>query len=432
MLKRYNMQKMNVAKPIQLLTIFLLFEVSVFGQYDSDDFEDEYEREVDSEYPSIFHQIPHVEYNIPYATIPVECAKECFCPPTFPVSMYCDHRKLLTIPNIPAHIQHLYLQHNEIEAVPLESFVNATALREIDLSHNKIKSHKIDNGVFAKFAHLRQLHLHHNELEEIPFPLPRSLERLILGFNQISKSHSKALEGLMHLTMLDLCNNCLEDSQLKGIGFSSMRNLMQINLCNNKLESMLPDLPPSIMYLSLENNSISFIPDNYFHNLPNLTALRMSHNNLQEIPYNAFIFSNLLELNLGHNKLKQIFYIPRSLQHLYLEDNEIEVMNVTLMCPTIDPLNLSHLTYIRVDQNKLTAPISTYAFFCFPHVRSIYYGEQKISKDQQTQLRTPVFRRFLTPEEYEEAEDVHEEQDENHDHESRGSDNDNYLDPYFY
>ncbi|KAM3844717.1 osteomodulin [Vipera latastei] len=426
------MQTMNMAKPNQLLTIFLLFEMSVFGQYESDDFEDEYEHEVDNEYPSIFHQIPHVEYNIPYSTIPAECAKECFCPSTFPTAMYCDHRKLLTIPKIPAHVQQLYLQHNEIEAVPLESFVNATALKEINLSHNKIKSHKIDNGVFVKLANLIQLHLEYNQLEEIPFPLPGSLERLILGFNQISKSDSKALEGLIHLTMLDLCNNYLEDSQLKGIDFSSMRNLMQINLCNNKLQSVLLDLPPSLMYLSLENNSISSIPDNYFHKLPNLTALRMSHNNLEEIPYNAFMFSNLLELNLGHNKLKQIFYIPRTLQHLYLEDNEIEVMNVTLMCPTIDPLNLKHLTYIRVDRNKLTAPISTYAFFCFPLVRSIYYGEQKISKDQQTQLRTPLFRRFLTQEEFEEAEDFHEEQDDSHDHESRGSDNNNYLDPYFY
>ncbi|XP_026536323.1 osteomodulin [Notechis scutatus] len=425
------MKKMNVVKPSQVLTLFLLFEMSVFGQYESDDFEDVYEHEMDSEYPSIFRQVPRVEYNIPYSNVHAECAKECFCSPTFPTTMYCDHRKLLTIPKIPAHIQQLYLQHNEIEAVPLESFVNATALKDINLSHNKIKSHKIDNGVFVKLANLIQLHLEYNQLEEIPFPLPGSLERLILGFNQISKSHSKALEGLTHLTMLDLCNNYLEDSQLKGIDFSNMRNLMQINLCNNKLQSMLPDLPPSVMYLSLENNSVSSIPDNYFHKLPNLTALRMSHNNLEEIPYNAFMFSNLLELNLGHNKLKHIFYIPRTLQHLYLEDNELEVMNVTLMCPAIDPLNFKHLTYIRVDQNKLTAPISTYAFFCFPHVRTIYYGEQKISKDQQTQLKTPVFRRFLTPEEYEEAEDFHEE-DESHDHDSRGSDNDNYLDPYFY
>lgn len=80
------------------------------------------------------------------------------------------------------------------------------------------------------------------------------------------------------------------------------------------------------------------------------------------------------------------------------------------MCPSIDPLNFNHLTYIRVDQNKLTAPISTYAFFCFPHLDRIYYGEQKISANQITQLRTPLFQRYLTSEEYNDAEDGHEEQ----------------------
>lgn len=52
----------------------------------------------------------------------------------------------------------------------------------------------------------------------------------------------------------------------------------------------------------------------------------MSHNNLQNIPRNTFNLPNLLELNLGHNKLKQVFYIPRSLQHLYIEDNDLESM----------------------------------------------------------------------------------------------------------
>ncbi|KFO85825.1 Asporin, partial [Buceros rhinoceros silvestris] len=250
--------------------------------------------------------------------------KECFCPPSFPLSMYCDHRKLKTIPNIPRHVQQLYLQNNDIEAVPARPFTNATFLREINLSHNRIKFHMIDQGVFAKLSNLVQLHLQHNELEEFPFPLPRSLERLLLGFNKISRLSGNALEGIPNLTMLDLCSNFLEDSALKGKSFSNMKNLMQLNLCNNKLQTMPPDLPSSLMYLSLENNSISYIPENYFNRLPKIIALRMSHNNLQDIPPKTFNLPNLLELNLGHNKLKQVFYIPRSLQHLYIEDNDIE------------------------------------------------------------------------------------------------------------
>ncbi|KYO46407.1 mimecan [Alligator mississippiensis] len=102
------------------------------------------------------------------------------------------------------------------------------------------------------------------------------------------------------------------------------------------------------------------------------------------------------ELNLGHNKLKQTFYIPRSLQHLYIEDNDIEIVNITLMCPFIDPVNTNQLTYIRMDQNKLTAPISTYAFFCFPHIRIIYYGEQKGELPNCNNVTKKVFFIVLT------------------------------------
>ncbi|NWX11831.1 OMD protein, partial [Aegotheles bennettii] len=410
----------------QLSIIHLLWAAMVFCQYEDYDFEDDYD-ESDNQHPYYFN--PNTQAEVPHFPFPVQCAKECFCPPAFPLSMYCDHRKLKTIPNIPNHVQQLYLQNNDIEAVPAGPFINVTFLREINLSHNKIKYHLIDHGFFAKLSSLVQLHLQHNELEEFPSPLPSSLERLLLGFNKISQLPGNALEGLPNITMLDLCSNVLDDSVLKGKPFSNMKNLMQLNLCNNKLQTMPPDLPSSLMHLSLENNSISYIPENYFNRLQKIIALRMSHNNLQNIPQNTFNLPNLLELNLGHNKLKQLFYIPRSLQHLYIEGNDIETINITLMCPSIDPMNIKQLTYIRVDQNRLTAPISTYAFFCFPHIRTIYYGEQNVNVNKPTQLRRPVFQRFLTPEEYHEAEEDHETRDHEteEDHESE----DNYFHPYF-
>uniref|UniRef100_A0A7M4G3L3 Osteomodulin n=1 Tax=Crocodylus porosus TaxID=8502 RepID=A0A7M4G3L3_CROPO len=316
---------LNMGFLSQLSIMPLLFVAMVFCQHEDYDFEDEYDPEPD-EYPSLFHINPSVDYDVSHFSGPLRCAKECFCLPAFPLSMYCDHRKLKVIPAIPIHIQQLYLQYNNIEAVSSQSFANVTTLREINLSHNKINSHMIDYGVFAKLGNLVQLHLQHNELEEFPFPLPNSLEQLLLGFNKISRLPANALQGLVNVTVLDLCNNNLDDSEFKRKQLSNMKNLMQINLCNNRLQNMPPDLPSSLMYLSLENNSISFIPENYFNKLPNITALRLSNNNLQEVPYKVFNLSNLVELNLGHNKLKQTFYIPRSLQHLYIEDNDIESM----------------------------------------------------------------------------------------------------------
>ncbi|XP_010598948.1 osteomodulin [Loxodonta africana] len=377
----------------QVCVLFFFFGVKVYCQYETHQWDEDYDREPDDVYEPEFQFHQNVEHGVPFHQRTLGCASECFCPPNFPSSMYCDNRKLKTIPDIPMHIQQLYLQFNEIEAVTEHPFINATHLKEINLSHNKIKSHKIDHGVFTKFSNLLQLHLEHNNLEEFPFPLPKSLERLLLGYNEISRLQTNAMDGLINLTMLDLCYNHLHDSMFKEKTLFKMKKLMQLNLCSNRLESMPPNLPSSLMYLSLENNSIASIPENYFKELPELRTLRMSHNKLQDIPYNIFNLSNLRELNIGHNKLKQAFYIPRNLEHLYIEYNEIENINATVMCPSINPLHYNHLTYIRADQNKLKEPISSYIFFCFPHMHTIYYGEQRSTNGQTIQLKTQVFRR---------------------------------------
>ncbi|XP_013006119.1 osteomodulin [Cavia porcellus] len=404
--------------------LFFFFGVKVYCQYEIYQWDEEYDPVSNEDYEPQFQFNPNVEYGIPYQHM-LGCARECFCPINFPSSMYCDNRRLKTIPNIPTHIQQLYLQFNDIEAVTASAFTNATNLREINLSHNKIKSQKIDYGVFAKFSNLLQLHLEHNDLEEFPFPLPKSLERLLLGYNEISTLQTNAMDELVNLTMLDLCYNHLQDSMLTEKHFAKTEKLMQLNLCSNRLESMPPGLPSSLMYLSLENNSISSIPEKYFSRLSKLHTLRMSHNKLQDIPYNIFNLSNLVELNVGHNKLKQAFYIPRNLEHLYLENNEIENVNVTVMCPFVDPLQQHHLTYLRVDQNKLKEPISSYIFFCFPRIHSIYYGEQRSIDGQTIQLKTQVFGRFQGEEEEEEDHD-------DHDNPHVSQESEEHLAPHYY
>ncbi|OCT83210.1 hypothetical protein XELAEV_18025747mg [Xenopus laevis] len=311
--------------------------------------------------------------------------------------MYCDNRKLKSIPQIPSRIQQLYLQFNDIEAVTMKSFINATSLKAINLSHNKLKSNKVEGGAFAKLRKLEQIFMHHNDLVEIPSDLPSSVERLSFAFNKIVRINDRDLQGLVKLTMLDLCNNHIDNVKSKTL--NKLARLMQLNMCNNKLHSMPASLPLSLMYLSIENNSISDIPEDYFTKLPNLLAIRMSHNNLEDIPTKVFNLPNLVELNLGHNKLQQAFFIPRSLQHLYIQDNELESLNMTIMCPKIDHFNTNRLTYIRVDQNKLKAPLSTFAYLCFPNMQRIYYGEQKHAEGETPKVQEPMLTHPLVSEE---------------------------------
>lgn len=95
------------------------------------------------------------------------------------------------------------------------------------------------------------------------------------------------------------------------------------------------------------------------------------------------------------------------------------------MCPSVDPLHYHHLTYIRLDQNKLKEPITSYISLCFPYIHTIYYGEQRSSNGQTIQLKTQVFR-FQDDADSEEHEDhqegpEQEETEENTDHHYYGS-----------
>ncbi|XP_072137091.1 osteomodulin [Mobula birostris] len=320
-----------------------------------------------------------------YGPFPRECARECRCVPSFPLAMYCDNRKLTNIPNIPAHVRYLFLQFNEIESVPENAFVNATLLQEINLSHNKLKSSKIAKGVFGKLKHLITLNLAYNKLEEIPAPLPNSLERLSLGFNKITKLPADTIRSLINVTILDLGNNRLPDGAVKGNHLGKMKSLLQLNLRSNKLKSLPGDLPASLLQLSVENNSISSIPANYFRKTPNLISLRMARNKLKQVPYGVFNLSKLMELNLGHNQLTKTFYVSRNLEHLYLNNNDFTTLNVTLMCPTTNITNPNHLTYIRLEKNKLQRPLSTYIYACFPRLRNLFFGEQDTVPVVETQ-----------------------------------------------
>ncbi|XP_028853210.1 osteomodulin [Denticeps clupeoides] len=316
------------------------------------------------------------EYVDPQIFYTNECASECFCPPAYPFAMYCDHRKLKAIPGIPRHIRHLYIQFNDIEEITVKPFANSTSLREINLSHNKLKSALVERGVFAKLSDLIELHLEHNDLEEVPPSLPKTIQRLYMGFNRISKVSADTMKGLSSISILDLCNNRLTDAGVKGKILSGMKNLQQITMCGNKLKSMPSDLPTSVLQLSLENNSIASIPEGYFRKTPHLMSIRLSYNKLKSVPYTVFNLSNLMELNLGHNQLSRAFFIPKTLEHLYINHNDFKDVNVSLMCPSLDQNDANKLTYIRLDNNMLKGHVDYYVYRCFPQIQIIFYGEQ--------------------------------------------------------
>ncbi|XP_068505755.1 keratocan isoform X1 [Syngnathus scovelli] len=306
------------------------------------------------------------------------CPRECRCPSNFPRAVYCDNKGLTRIPPIPPFTWYLYLQNNQIQEVTANALRNATQLRWVNLSRNKITSEGVEKDTLDAMTHLEHLYMDDNLLSWVPFPLPASLEHLSLSRNRISKIPDGVFFGLNKLTLLDLQGNKLMDDAVTEVSLKGLDNLVQINLAKNQLSSMPLGLPPTTTQLFLDGNNIDKIPTGYFKGLPKVAFLRLNHNKLGSsgVPNNVFNISSILDLQLSHNLLTEVPLIPPGLEQLYLDHNNIKTVSGSNVCPmdidTVDANDsVPRLRYLRLDGNNIEPPIPRDVILCFRLLRSI-------------------------------------------------------------
>ncbi|KAK3512890.1 hypothetical protein QTP70_028960, partial [Hemibagrus guttatus] len=250
-----------------------------------------------------------------------DCPAECDCPPTFSIAMYCNNRGMKQMPYIPSRMKYIYLQHNQITTISDEAFKNGTNLVWVMLHENQIV--EIGKRAFANLVNLERLYLNGNNLTEVPSNIPNSLRDLHLSHNKIDKVSLNAFEGMENLTTLLLNYNVIQDmgSTLKGL-----KSLTLLDMSRNLLKKVPDGLPAMLHQLYLGFNSIETIPGNFFNQFTNLQYVRLSHNALTDkgIPPNAFNVTGLVELDLSFNKLERIPTVSTSLEHLYLQANQIK------------------------------------------------------------------------------------------------------------
>ncbi|XP_078272717.1 lumican [Rhinoraja longicauda] len=314
------------------LPIFALLVSCILCQYD---------------YNSYFGYYPANQEDLPF---PV-CSAECDCPYTFPTAMYCNDRKLKTIPTVPAQIKYLYLQNNQLTAIPNNAFENATDLRWIILDNNEIVTEKVGKKAFSRLKSLQRLYFNKNNLTEVP-SMPKSLVELKMASNQISKI-GNGLKGLENLTTLILEENRLKDV---GLALGNLKSLMYLDLSTNKLTQLPVDLPPAIEMLYIDNNKIDKIPQDYLTKYPALQFLRMAHNKITDggLPDKVFNVTSLIELDLSFNELTEIPVVNENLENLYLQANQIEKFTLSSFCRITGPVDFSRIKHLRLDGNLLT------------------------------------------------------------------------------
>jgi Leucine-rich repeat (LRR) protein len=105
-------------------------------------------------------------------------------------------------------------------------------------------------------------------------------------------------------------------------------NLEQLSVSGNQLTQLPENLPPNLKFLYAVDNQLTYLPIK----LPvNLKFLLLNNNQLTEIDKGQFqLLQHLKQLSLKFNNIKQILYLPPSLEVLRIVGNpELEYI-----CPT--------------------------------------------------------------------------------------------------
>ncbi|KAM8972039.1 uncharacterized protein RCH25_017652 [Pelodytes ibericus] len=218
-------------------------------------------------------------------------------------------------------IKIIQLQGNNYTEFRVDTFLNCTFLKVLDVSHNFFEH--VPMSTFQHLGSLQQLSLSNNMLSSIPADLSTtmSLERMDLSYNHLSVVFLNESKSYNNLKSLDLSGNKMYLFYSSSLG---VWHLQSLNLGDNHLLDITHSFKASLKLLDslwLRKNKLSSLSSNTFKNLISMKYLNLIENQIEEIENGAFVgLGNLHSLLLGSNKLTQnVFttHIFDGLQSLY-------------------------------------------------------------------------------------------------------------------
>jgi leucine-rich repeat protein SHOC2 len=220
---------------------------------------------------------------------------------------WCD-----SLNNVPTKLEHL-TNLREFRLKGTTTQINRFSLKMKNwiklevLMLDKLNIEMIPSEIWM-MTKLRHLSLSYNKLSFIPSELYclSNLTRLNLSFNQITHI-SNQINKLTQLQYLGLSFNQLTEFP---DDISSLLHLNELWIGNNKLNQFPSQLPPNLVDLFLEQNSITSIPSTTLSSLTRLESLYLDGNQITILPTQIGLLTSLHYLYLNYNKLS---FIPSDL-----------------------------------------------------------------------------------------------------------------------
>lgn len=204
----------------------------------------------------------------------------------------------------------LDLSGNALAVMTAEMFVGLeVSLMELKLSQNKITN--IGNAPLS-LPQLRRLDLSHNNIVDIPRNAFSEVESLIY----LNVSHNHHL-GPLPINLIHPLNK-LQVFDASNSGLKVIQTELFVN-------------SPNLKAIYLRSNKIQELTDNTFANLRNLTMVDLAFNNIMSIRPGTFVnVMNIRSLNLKGNQLSafkgEFFNTGTGLEELDISDNQLSYL----------------------------------------------------------------------------------------------------------
>ncbi|XP_008689084.2 extracellular matrix protein 2 isoform X1 [Ursus maritimus] len=161
---------------------------------------------------------------------------------------------------LPASIEELYLENNQIEEITEICFNHTRKINVIVLRYNKIEENRIAPLAWINQENLESIDLSYNKLYHVPSYLPKSLLHLVLLGNQIERIPGYVFGHMQPgLEYLYLSFNRLSDDGVDRVSFyGTYHSLRELFLDHNDLKSIPPGVREmkALHFLRLNNNKI--------------------------------------------------------------------------------------------------------------------------------------------------------------------------------
>ncbi|XP_034945170.1 chaoptin [Chelonus insularis] len=231
------------------------------------------------------------------------------------------------------NLEELYLDDNNLTAVPADSLKGPRTIRLLSLAGNNIGF--LPRNAFGN--------------------LGESLFRVDLSRNELLQMEDDALAGLQHLLFFNLSRNDL--TRFNSDVFKGAHNLLQLDLSTNFLQEFPSDALrhlERLKFLNISNNLITEIERTHLASLTELQVLDLSKNNIGRLGVNAFTnLTALTRLDLSLNALRTVeesaFEGLTNLKWLSLQDNNI------LLVPAAAIDRLPSLAHLHLEFNRIAA-----------------------------------------------------------------------------